>query len=293
MKRILVLAACIISLLGFTLPGSASASSAYSVGFDSSQIHVATPRNSGITCSGALQVNGTSELDVVWFCIRNPQNELTTARTDVQNGQFDTTLNLSMGAGEYTVWAGDNPRRFDGKIRFLVQNRASQDNRYTSPSVYVDSDNSSIKKLASEIAPENLSDIEKLNNIHDWVTSHIAYDCVALANNGSSNLIPASQTLSSGRGMCREYAFLTAALCRASGLPARVIYGMATPPNASSGGMHAWNEVQVDGKWVFVDTCWDAGYVRNNEFVAAPSSTYLMPYNGYPSDHQATTMALY
>lgn len=293
MKRIFVLAACIISLLGFTLPGSASASTRYSVGFDSNQIHVATPRSSGITCNGALQVNGTSELDVVWFCIRNPQNELTTARATVQNGQFDTILNLSMGAGEYTVWAGDNPRRFDGKIRFLVENKASQDNRYSSPSVYVDSNNSSIMQLASTIAPDNLSDNEKLRNIHDWVTSHIAYDCVALANNGAENLTPASQTLSSKKGMCREYAFLTAALCRASGLPARVIYGMATPPNASSGGMHAWNEVLVDGKWVFVDTCWDAGYVRNNEFVAAPSTTYLMPSSGYPSDHRATTTALY
>ncbi|MEN6389885.1 MAG: transglutaminase-like domain-containing protein, partial [Syntrophomonas sp.] len=235
MKRIIVLAACIISLLTFTLPGAASASTAYSVGFDSNQIHVATPRNSGITCDGNLQVNGTSQLDVVWFCIRNPQNEVTTARAVVQDGQFDTTLNLSMGAGEYTVWAGDNSRRFDGKIRFLVQSRASQDNRYSAPSVYVDSDNNSIVKLASTIAPENLSDVEKLRNIHNWVTSNIAYDTVALANNGSSNLIPASQTLSSGKGMCREYAFLTAALCRASGLPARVIYGMATPPNGSSG----------------------------------------------------------
>ncbi|MEN6348012.1 MAG: transglutaminase-like domain-containing protein [Syntrophomonas sp.] len=294
MKRIIVLAACIISLLGFTFPGSASAAGTYSIGFDSSQIHVETPRSSGITCSGDLQVNGSSELDVVWFCIRNPQNELTTARANVQGGQFDTTLNLSMGAGQYTVWAGDNPRKFDGKIRFLVENKASQDNRYASPSLYVDSENSSIVQLAATIAPDNLSDIEKLRNIHNWVTNHIAYDCVALANNGSSTLTPASQTLSNGKGMCRDYAFLTAALARASGLPARVIYGMATPPNASGGGMHAWNEIQVNGQWVFIDTCWDAGYVKNNEFVASPTTTYLMPYNsGYPSSHRATSTALY
>lgn len=294
MKRIIVLAACLISLLGFTLPGSASAASSYSVGFDSAQIHVATPRSSGITCNGVLQVNGTSDLDVVWFCIRNPQNELTTDRAVVQNGQFDTTLNLSMGSGKYTVWAGDNPRRFDGKIRFLVENQAAQDNRYVAPSVYVDSDNSSITALAASIAPDGLSDMEKLRNIHNWVTNHISYDCVALANNGSSTLTPASQTLNSGRGMCRDYAFLTAALARASGLPARVVYGEATPPNASSSGMHAWNEIKVNGQWVFVDTCWDAGYVKNNQFVSAPTTTYLLPNsNGYSPNHRATTTALY
>lgn len=292
MRRLIILMASIIALLSTGLPGSASATT-YSVGFNNPKINISSPQSSGTSCNGALYVNGSSNLDEVWFCIRNPQRELTTARADVQNGAFDITLNLCMGPGEYTIWAGDNPQRFDGSIRFLAYNQNSEDSRYTAPSVYVDSDNESIVALAKSLAPDSLSDREKLNNIHNWVTSNISYDTAAYARR-ENILTPASDTLSRRTGMCRDYSFLTAALARASGLPARVIYGEATDPNSNQKGMHAWNEVLVDGQWIFVDTTWDAGYVSGNKFVFAPSSTYLLANSSLAAGtHRPTSTQLY
>jgi len=40
---------------------------------------------------------------------------------------FSIDINLRFGAGKYTIWAGDNQKRFDGKIRFIVNSEAAED----------------------------------------------------------------------------------------------------------------------------------------------------------------------
>ncbi|MFX1475885.1 MAG: transglutaminase-like domain-containing protein, partial [Promethearchaeota archaeon] len=55
-------------------------------------------------------------------------------------------------------------------------------------------------------------------------------------------------------GDCTEYAALTAALCRANGIPARLQAGFGY-----GGGVwerHAWTEVWLQGFWVPVDSTW-------------------------------------
>jgi hypothetical protein len=273
MRRLYSLILCII-LFTFSVTGIAYADN-YSVGFDNSAIQIRTPNTSDITCNGYLTIEGTSSLNEVWFCIRSPQQELKTDKAEVFGGRFKVVLNLQMGKGEYTIWAGDNPKRFDGSIRFTVQNQDSQDSRYTAPSVYVDYNDAEIQALAKSLAPEGLSDIEKLKNIHEWITANISYDVAAYNNGGGINMIPASQTILNRKGMCRDYSFLLAALARASGLPTRVIYGEASPDPAAKKGAHAWNEVMVNGEWVSVDSTWDAGYVTNSKFVTAPSQKFF------------------
>ncbi|MGI6420640.1 MAG: transglutaminase domain-containing protein [Syntrophomonadaceae bacterium] len=246
----------------------------YYSGLENSDIKITNPNKSIISCNDSLLIEGSSNLDLIWFAIRGPQEELNLWKAEVIDGTFSTTINLRFGSGIYTIWAGANPQRFDGSIRFLVDNQSSSDNRYLTPSIYVDCQQAEIIQLAATIAPAGMSAKEKVKNIHSWITQNIEYDYEAYLNQ-DVDLHQASQVLKDGKGLCRDYAFLFAALARAAQLPTKVVYGQADTGN--NWEMHAWNEVMIDGQWVAVDSSWDAGYIKDNAFVQAPSTKCLAP----------------
>ncbi|MEZ4268656.1 MAG: transglutaminase-like domain-containing protein [Myxococcota bacterium] len=68
----------------------------------------------------------------------------------------------------------------------------------------------------------------------------------------------ASAILARGVGDCTEHTTLFVALCRAAGIPARPVFGVAYLGAGSRAfGYHAWAEVELDGRWVPVDPTWD------------------------------------
>jgi transglutaminase-like putative cysteine protease len=83
--------------------------------------------------------------------------------------------------------------------------------------------------------------------IADWVFEHLTYEV------GSSTVTTdAVDTLLGGAGVCRDYAHLTAALCRAVGVPARVAAVYA--PGLYPMDFHLVVEAALDGRW----RVWDA-----------------------------------
>ncbi len=83
--------------------------------------------------------------------------------------------------------------------------------------------------------------------ITDWVYEHITY------RGGSSGpTTDAVDTLLSGAGVCRDFAHLTATLCRARNIPARVAAVYA--PGLSPMDFHLVVETAIDGRW----RVWDA-----------------------------------
>jgi hypothetical protein len=86
-----------------------------------------------------------------------------------------------------------------------------------------------------------------VRTICDYVWSHITYDSGATTV-GSD----AIETLVAGRGVCRDFAHLVTALCRAVGVPARMAAVYA--PGLSPMDFHAVVETVIDGAW----WCWDA-----------------------------------
>ena len=87
---------------------------------------------------------------------------------------------------------------------------------------------------------------ERARAIGDWVSGRLQY---ALGSSGP--LDTAVDTLLLGRGVCRDFAHLTVALCRATGIPARLAAVYA--PGLSPMDFHAVAEVAVDGAWEVVD----------------------------------------
>lgn len=82
--------------------------------------------------------------------------------------------------------------------------------------------------------------------VGDWVFERLRYEL------GSSGpLDTAVDTLLAGRGVCRDFAHLTIALCRAVGIPARLAAVYA--PGLWPMDFHAVAEVAIGGHWELID----------------------------------------
>ena len=83
--------------------------------------------------------------------------------------------------------------------------------------------------------------------VSSWVFERLAY-----ASGASDHLDSAVDTLLTGAGVCRDYAHLTIALCRALGIPARLASVYA--PGLFPMDFHAVAEVLVSGAWLALDS---------------------------------------
>lgn len=84
------------------------------------------------------------------------------------------------------------------------------------------------------------------HEIAGWVFSHIRYE---LGSSGPSDT--AIDTLLGSRGVCRDLSHLTIALCRASGIPARLAAVFA--PGLTPMDFHAVVEVLTEEGWEVLD----------------------------------------
>jgi hypothetical protein len=72
----------------------------------------------------------------------------------------------------------------------------------------------------------------------------------------------AAEVAASRQGDCSEFAVLTAAMCRAVGIPARVVVGVAYVNDFAGHrgfGGHAWAQAYVGGKWIGLDASFRGG----------------------------------
>ncbi len=154
-----------------------------------------------------------------------------------------------------------------------------------------------VRKLAQEITQGASGDLQKAQAVHDWVAKHIRYD-VPMLRSGQLRSVTPEEVLDTRKGVCSGYATLTKALFDALGMEAKVTSGWARHNDetwedllrrASPTGNHAWNEVLVDGRWLVMDTTWDAGYVEGDTFHPRVSQIYFDPEPSvFARDHSIT-----
>lgn len=118
--------------------------------------------------------------------------------------------------------------------------------RYTLPSRYCDSDR--LMDFAYEKfgqAPQGLARVEA---ICDWVHEHIEYRW----GSGSPH-VTASEVISNGFGICRDFAHVAIALCRCFNIPARYVTGhlpdVACLDAGSPMDFHAYMQVYLGHRW--------------------------------------------
>lgn len=194
----------------------------------------------------------------------------------IVDGIADGRVWLKLGPGFYKVnlFLNENDQRSDNYLfagSFTVTNRGSDELRYLAPGIGAESDNPEIIQLAAQITQEKPTTMAKVRAIHDWVAQNIAYDVEKLNNDTFTLRDGALLTLKRRMGVCQDYAYLTIALLRAQGIPARFAYGVG------NGEAHAWVEAQVEGRWVTMDPTWDAGYISGDRFVFSFSTMFFDP----------------
>jgi hypothetical protein len=103
------------------------------------------------------------------------------------------------------------------------------------------------------------SDWEKARSIERWVNQNMKAVEFSQAMATADNV---ARTLS---GDCTEYAMLSAAMCRAVGVPSRTVLGLVYAPDHRTGkpflAYHMWHEVFAEGQWLPLDSTLGQGGV--------------------------------
>jgi transglutaminase-like putative cysteine protease len=103
---------------------------------------------------------------------------------------------------------------------------------------------------------------ERVCAIRDWVQQHVAF----LSNSSDANT-SACDTLVTKQGVCRDFAHLMIALCRAVNIPARFATGMdyGADPALGPPDFHAYVEAYLGDRWYLFDpsgTAIPMGFIR-------------------------------
>lgn len=85
--------------------------------------------------------------------------------------------------------------------------------------------------------------------VFDFVRSHLTYD---KDFDGQKGYVPNLDDVWTDKsGICYDYAAAVAIMLRTENIPCKIVVGYA------NGTYHAWNEVQINGEWIFLDSCWN------------------------------------
>jgi len=129
---------------------------------------------------------------------------------------------------------------------------AEVDPQYLKPNVLITSQDRTVQYLARQATRGVTNRWEKATRINHWVFQNITNKnfgvAFAAANEVARNL----------SGDCTEHAVLAAAMCRAAGIPARVVIGMVYVDDKDKGfGYHMWDEVYINQRWIAIDPAYD------------------------------------
>jgi len=208
----------------------------------------------------------------------------------LEPGAYQTFL-LTGGSGRYQVnvmeSVGDG--RYAAALSLPVAAQISDELvPFTWPSQYVNySQDSECVKLAVQLSDASATDLDYITSVYGYVTEHVTYD-KELAANAPVNYIPdPDATLSSGKGICFDYASLMTAMLRCQQIPTRLEVGY------SGTAYHAWisvyleesgwieNIISFDGEsWTLVDPTLGASNNASSvsEYIG-DGSNYIVKYH--------------
>ena len=105
-------------------------------------------------------------------------------------------------------------------------------------------------KLASQFANESYSALDVIDHVFRYVCQNVTYD-KAKAETVQPGYIPdPDETLATGKGICFDYASLTASMLRSQGIPTKLIFGYVSPNDV----YHAWNMIYTkETGWIVAE----------------------------------------
>jgi transglutaminase-like putative cysteine protease len=191
---------------------------------------------------------------VILYIQETRANKKETIKVPFTKGRINYTYPLTYTTGdvilnldEYYNGVANDPNTVLGYAEYHL----SDGNPYLMPSWMVQSDDPGLVSIAHSIVSGKTADSEKSRAIFEWVSKNISYNA-ALVNDPNPPLYSALETYQTRNVLCSGYADLSAALHRAVGIQAKVVYGEN----------HAWNEIMINGVWQIEDPTYGAGFIN-------------------------------
>jgi hypothetical protein len=146
------------------------------------------------------------------------------------------------------------------------------------PTRFVQSDRKEIIDLARQAIGSTKDAAEAARKIEAFVAGFVEY------KNLSVGYASAAEVAESRQGDCSEFAVLTAAMCRAVGIPAQVVVGIAYVKSFAGlqdrFGGHAWVQAYIGDKWIGLDAAFKSAGLGGYD----PGHIALSVGKGNPED---------
>ena len=162
------------------------------------------------------------------------------ARQQAKKGTGESfELHVRGGAGQPAARAGKEPGP-----------------EFTQSSYFITSSDRRVQDLARKAVGLEADPWKKALKIERWVHNNMtstSYEALATADHVAKTL----------QGDCTEYAMLTAAMCRAEGVPSRTAVGLiyANVKGNPAFAFHMWTEVWISGEWRSLDATLGQGRI--------------------------------
>lgn len=163
---------------------------------------------------------------------------------------------VEMPAGATTFWSDciveddGKPDEFDWNARqHEIVDLPVDTLAYLTASRYCESDE--LVDKAWDLFGATPAGWERVQAISNWVHNHVVFDY-----RFGRPTKTATDVLREGTGVCRDFAHLFIALCRAMNIPARYASGYLSDIGAKAegaGDFCAWSEVFLEGRWYVFD----------------------------------------
>ncbi len=138
------------------------------------------------------------------------------------------------------------------------------DPQYLRPNALINSDDVRVRNLSQRATRGMFDPWKKASAINRWVHQNLRDKNFKVA------FASASEVARNLTGDCTEHSVLTAAMCRAAGIPSRVVVGLVYANELGGFGYHMWVEVFVNNRWIAIDpsfnqTTVDAVHIKLSE----------------------------
>jgi hypothetical protein len=175
-----------------------------------------------------------------------------TATTDkpliIPNTDTQTVKEISPGRFEVTVC----PMTPQGPAKYPYDGKDKDIKKSIEPTEYLQTKDDKIIDLVKHAATTPDDAVKASFQIENFVMGYITKKDLSVG------YASAAEVARSRQGDCSEHALLTAAMCRAAGIPARVacglVYADVLGEKKNVFGAHMWTEVYLGDKWYPIDS---------------------------------------
>lgn len=184
------------------------------------------------------------------------------AELQIPSGDNQKVQQLSDGKVSVTI----EPLEAPTGVSFPYKGNDAEILKAIEPTRFLQSDDPRIMKLARQAVGDTTDAAQAAKKIESFVAGYIKNLSLSV---GYASAVEVAE---SRCGDCTEFAVLTAALCRAVGIPAQVVAGIAYVDDFAGMrgfGGHAWAQAYIGGKWIGLDAAfkgtgrggYDAGHI--------------------------------